>query len=99
VKWKIYQKALSLKFINYRDEALKMIKLIQLFLTQHLKWIFLHLKLLAIKKEWNQIEEEKYNLVLVPENQIYSDTAALRQITDIFNLMHERKFKDKKTYE
>jgi hypothetical protein len=38
IKWKIYQKTLSLKSSNHIDEALKLIKLIQIFLTQHLKW-------------------------------------------------------------
>jgi hypothetical protein len=61
IKWKIYQKALSPKYNNHVDEALKMIKLIQIFLTQHLKWYSLHLKLLAIKKDWDHVEKEKFN--------------------------------------
>jgi hypothetical protein len=73
VKWKIYSKARRLKFNKYYDEALKMIKLLEPFLTQYLKWFELHLKLLAIKKDWDQIENQKYNYLLIEEYQIYRD--------------------------
>jgi hypothetical protein len=47
------------------DEAIKMIELIQIYLTQHLKWYSLHLKLIAIKKGWDQVEKEKFNYLLI----------------------------------
>jgi hypothetical protein len=72
-----------------------MIKLLELFLTQFLKWFELHLKLLAIKKDWDQIENQKYNYLLIEEYQIYRDKDLAKQVTDIFNMLHEKRLKDK----
>jgi hypothetical protein len=62
----IYQRALSLKYRNFIVDAVKLMKLIHPFLTQHLKWYTLHLKLIAIKKDWDQVEEEKFSYLLIP---------------------------------
>jgi hypothetical protein len=72
-----------------------MIKLIQIYLTQYLKWYTLHLKLIAIKKDWDKVEKEKFNYLLIPENQFFKDKAITKQVTDIFNLLHQKRFKDK----
>jgi hypothetical protein len=95
MKWKIYSKARFLKHNNQCDAALKIIKLIEPFITQFLKWYTLLLKLLAIKKEWDQVENQKYNYLLIDENQIVKYKELAKQVTDIFNLLHEKKLKDK----
>jgi hypothetical protein len=52
-------------------------------------------KINRIQKDWDQVEKEKYNYRLIPEKQIYKDKANAKEVTNIFNLLHERIMKDK----
>jgi hypothetical protein len=95
VKMEIYYKAQNLKQLNHINEELAMIKLIEPFIHQNIKWYFLHLKQLGMLKTWPEGGEEKFNFRLLPEDQILKDKNLSKQITHIFNLQTEKESKEK----
>jgi hypothetical protein len=72
-KWKIYSKELELKKMNRPLQALELMKSIDPYINNEIRWFFLVTKCLMITNQWKEIEAWKYRYMFLPENQLQAN--------------------------
>jgi hypothetical protein len=71
--------------MNKPLQALELMKSIDPYINNEIKWFFLITKCLMITNQWKEIEAWKYRYMFLPENQLQANKFYLGEIGKIFS--------------
>jgi hypothetical protein len=74
--------------------ALELMRTINSFITEQIRWFFLVIKCLMIFRQWKEIEPWKYRIMFLPEKQLMTSKFILGEIGKVF-AYHTEWFKKK----